>query len=208
VSWSAALHHLSDADPALAAVVQAVGPCGLVARAEGTHFEAVARAIVYQQLSGRAAGTIHRRFHALYGERAPTPAELLATADATLRGAGLSRQKIAYLRDLATQVATGTVPLDTVEALDDERLIAVLTRVKGVGRWTAEMFLMFRLGRPDVLPTLDLGIQRAVQLLYGLDALATPAEVAQVGAPWAPWRSVASWYLWRWLDGDGGGAMP
>ena len=199
-----ALAHLRRADPALGRVIARVGPCRLEARAEGTHFEAVARAIVFQQLSGRAAGTIHGRFHALYGGRAPEPAELLATPDDALRAAGLSRQKVGYLRDLAARVDAGDVPLADIEALGDDDVIAALTRVKGVGRWTAQMFLMFRLGRPDVLPELDLGIQRAIELAYGLGRLATPAEVLAIGAPWAPWRTVASWYLWRSLENGAG----
>ena len=164
----------------------------------------MARAIVYQQLSGKAAGTIHGRFHALYGGRAPEPAELLATGDDALRAAGLSRQKVGYLRDLAARVAAGEVPLDRVERLGDDEIVAALTRVKGVGRWTAQMFLMFRLGRPDVLPDLDLGVQKAIQRAYGLAAAPTPADVLRIGAPWAPHRTVASWYLWRLLDDAGG----
>ncbi|MDF1503000.1 hypothetical protein [Roseisolibacter sp. H3M3-2] len=205
--YEEAVSHLRAADPVMRAVVDAVGPCAFAPRAEGTHFGAVCRSIVYQQLSGKAAGTIHRRFHALYGDRAPEPRELLDTSDARLREAGLSRQKIGYLRDLAARVAARDVPLDDVDALDDDAAIAALTRVKGVGRWTAQIFLMFRLGRPDLLPELDLGIQRGVQLAYGLPALATPREVAALGAPWAPWRTVASWYLWRLVDGENGGQL-
>jgi DNA-3-methyladenine glycosylase II len=201
-----AVAHLKRADPTLAAVIARVGPCRFEPRAEGTHFEAVARAIVYQQLSGKAAGTIHGRFHALYGGRAPEPDELLATPDDALRGAGLSRQKVGYLRDLAGRVAAGDVPLDRVERLGDDEVIAALTRVKGVGRWTAQMFLMFRLGRPDVLPDLDLGVQKAIQLAYRRRAMPKPADVLRVGRPWAPYRTVASWYLWRSLD-DGGGQL-
>jgi DNA-3-methyladenine glycosylase II len=199
-----AVAHLKRADPRLAQVIARVGPCRFEPRAEGTHFGAVARAIVYQQLSGKAAGTIHGRFHALYGGRAPEPAELLATADEPLRAAGLSRQKVAYLRDLAARVAAGDVPLDRVEALGDDEVVAALTRVKGVGRWTAQMFLMFRLGRPDVLPDLDLGVQKAIQLAYGRRAMPKPADVLRIGAPWAPYRTVAAWYLWRSLDNGGG----
>jgi DNA-3-methyladenine glycosylase II len=204
VPYDDAIAHLRAADPVLRGVIAAVGPCAFAPRAEGTHFEAVARAIVYQQLSGRAAGTIHGRFHGIYGGHAPRPAELLATTDDALRAAGLSRQKIGYLRDLAARVESGDVPLDAVDALDDEALVAALSRVKGVGRWTAQMFLMFRLGRPDVLPELDLGIQRAIELAYGLGRLATPTEVLAIGAPWAPWRTVASWYLWRSLENGAG----
>lgn len=196
--------YLKRADPRLAAVIAHVGACRFAPRAEGTHFEAVARAIVYQQLSGKAAGTIHGRFHGLYGGRAPDPAELLGTTDEALRGVGLSRQKVGYLRDLASRVAAGDVPLDAIEALDDAGVVDALTRVKGVGRWTAQIFLMFRLGRPDVLPELDLGIQKGVQLAYGRGSLPKPAEVARFGERWAPWRTVAAWYLWRSLDNDGG----
>ena len=199
-----ALAHLRRADPHLARVIARVGPCRLEARAEGTHFEAVARSIVFQQLSGKAAGTIHGRFHALYGGRAPEPAELLATDDARLRGAGLSRQKIGYLRDLAARVDAGDVPLAAIEALGDDAVIAALTRVKGVGRWTAQMFLIFRLGRPDVLPDLDLGVQKGLMLAHGLPAMPRPADVLRLGAPWAPYRSIAAWYLWRSLDNGGG----
>ena len=194
-----AVAHLKRADPTLAAVIARVGPCRFEARAEGTHFEAVARSIVYQQLSGKAAGTIHGRFHALYGGRAPD-----AATDDQLRAAGLSRQKVGYLRDLAARVDAGDLPLADIETLGDEAVVAALTRVKGVGRWTAQMFLMFRLGRPDVLPDLDLGVQKAVQLAYGLPAMPKPADVLRVGAPWAPHRTVAAWYLWRSLDNGGG----
>ncbi len=199
-----AVTHLERADPRLAAVIDAVGPCRFTIRADGTHFEAVARAIVYQQLSGAAAGTIHRRFHALYGDRAPEPHELSATPDDELRAAGLSRQKIGYLRDLADRAHTGDLPLARLDAFGDDEVIAALTRVKGVGRWTAQMFLMFRLGRPDVLPELDLGIQNAIWRAYDLRERPTPKDVLRIGAPWAPYRTIASWYLWRSLDnGDG-----
>ncbi|AHG87686.1 HhH-GPD family protein [Gemmatirosa kalamazoonensis] len=201
-----AITHLKRADPKLAAVIERVGPCRFAVRAEGTHFEAVARAIVFQQLSGKAAGTIHKRFHGLFGDRCPEPGELLLAPDEDLRGVGLSRQKIGYLRDLADRVASGDVPLDDIDSLGDEEVVAALTRVKGVGRWTAQMFLMFRLGRPDVLPELDLGVQKGIQLAYNKRALPTPKDVLRIGAPWAPWRSVASWYLWRSLEnGDGQG---
>lgn len=205
-----AIAHLEAADPAIAAVIRAVGPCTLTIASGGSHFEAVARSIVFQQLSGRAASTIHGRFRALYRvdlPDGPTPAAVLATDEATLRAVGLSRQKIASVRDLAERVHAGDVPLEGIDALDDEAVVAALSRVRGVGRWTAQMFLIFRLGRPDVLPTLDLGIQRAVQLLHGLPSLAAPLDVAHAAAPWAPWRSVATWYLWRWLDGEAGGTL-
>ena len=199
-----AVAHLKRVDPRMAAVVRAVGPCRFAPRVEGTHFEALARAIVYQQLSGKAAGTIHGRFHALYGGRAPEPAELLATPDESLRAAGLSRQKIGYLRDLAARVAANDVPLDAVHAMTDDEIVAALTRVKGIGRWTAQVFLMFRLGRPDVVPELDLGVQKGIQRAYALPKLPSPRDVQRIAQPWAPWRTVASWYLWRLLDENGG----
>lgn len=203
-SHSAALRHLKGADPALARVIERVGACLFQARADGTHLGAVARAIVFQQLSGKAAATIHGRFEALYGGRSPTAAELLATPDETLRGVGLSRQKTAYLKDLAAKVVAGELPIEELHDLEDEAVLDALVRVKGIGRWTAQIFLMFRLGRPDVLPELDLGVQKGLQLAYGLDTLPKPREVARIAERWAPYRTVAAWYLWRLLDnGDG-----
>ncbi len=173
-------------------------------RTEGTHFQALTRSIVFQQLSGKAAGTILNRFNALYPKNAPTPQAVLATSDETLRAVGLSRQKIAYMRDLASKVVSGELPLDQIESMSDEDLIAHLVQVKGIGRWTAQMFLMFRLGRPDVLPELDLGIQNAIKRAYRKRKRPTPKDVKKIGAKWTPHASVASWYLWRSLDnGDG-----
>ena len=204
MSLTRAVGHLKRADPTLACLIRRVGACTFEARRDGTHFDAVLRAIVYQQLSGKAAGTILKRVHAIYGDRSPTPGELLATPEDALRAAGLSRQKQSYARDLAAKVVDGTVPVGALDALSDEEIIAALTSVKGVGRWTAQMFLMFRLGRLDVLPDLDLGVQKGIQLAYGLERLPRPREVLEIGAPWAPYRSVAAWYLWRSDDnGDG-----
>jgi DNA-3-methyladenine glycosylase II len=195
-----AVAHLKRSDPALACVIARVGRCRFVPRAEGTHFDALVRAIVYQQLSGKAAATIHGRLHGLYGARAPRPAELLDTPDEDLRGVGLSRQKLGYLKDLAEHVDSGALPLDAVDELDDDEIMRSLVAVKGVGRWTAQMFLMFRLGRPDVFPELDLGIQKAVQRMQGLEALPAPKRTAEVGEAWRPYRTIASWYLWRSLE--------
>lgn len=197
-----AINHLKKVDPVMAEVIAAVGKCDLVPRADGTHFDAVMRAIIFQQLSGHAAGTIHRRFKDLFGGKDPTPKELLRTSDEKLRGVGLSGQKTRYLKDLATRVASGEFPIDTLDALPDDGIIEALTAVKGVGRWTAQMFLMFRLGRPDVLPDLDLGIQKGVKRAYGLRKHPAPKRVAKIGAKWAPYRTIASWYLWRLLDTD------
>lgn len=186
-------------DPILARVIADVGPCRFAARSEGSHFDHILRAIVYQQLSGRAAATIHGRVVALF-EGAPSAAGLLTATDEQLRSAGLSRQKIGYLRDLAQRVATGDLPVDRLHELADDDVIAALTRVKGIGRWTAHMFLMFRLGRPDVLPDLDLGIRKAIQLAYRLRRMPNSDRVLAIGAGWAPHRTIASWYLWRSLE--------
>jgi DNA-3-methyladenine glycosylase II len=205
MSLRKAVLHLKRVDPKLAAVIQAVGPCRFVARAEGTHFEALTRSIVFQQLSGKAANTIYTRFATLFDGGVPAPRHLLALSDDTLRSVGLSRQKLSYLRDLADRAHRGALEVDTLHELADDDIIAALTSVKGIGRWTAQMFLMFRLGRLDVLPDLDLGIQKGMQRAYRMRALPTPKRVLQVGAKWAPYRSVAAWYLWRSLDGDAAG---
>lgn len=198
------LNHLKRVDPVLARVIESVGPCKIQQRTEGTHFEALTRSIVYQQLSGKAAATILSRVHALYPDGRPTPEAVLATNDEQLRGAGLSRQKIGYVRDLSSKVVTGALPLDALEGMNDDELISHLVQVKGIGRWTAQMFLMFRLGRPDVLPELDLGIQNAIKRAYRKRTRPTPKQVTRIGAKWSPHSTVACWYLWRSLDnGDG-----
>jgi DNA-3-methyladenine glycosylase II len=173
-------------------------------RTEGTHFEALVRSIVYQQLSGKAAGTILRRFNELYPGNRPTPELVMKTSDEELRSAGLSRQKISYLRDLSSKVLSDELPLHEVESMSDDDLIAHLVQVKGIGRWTAQMFLMFRLGRRDVLPELDLGIQNAIRRAYRKRKRPAPKDVKKIGAKWSPHASVACWYLWRSLEnGDG-----
>lgn len=200
----ASIRHLKRIDPILAKVIEEVGPFRMHLRTEGTHFQALTRSIVFQQLSGKAAGTIFSRFNALYPDKSPTPEAVLATPDETLRGVGLSRQKITYLKDLASKVLSGELPLEDVEQMADDDLIAHLVQVKGIGRWTAQMFLMFRLGRRDILPELDLGIQNAIQRAYRKRKRPTPKDVKKIGAKWSPHASVACWYLWRSLDnGDG-----
>jgi DNA-3-methyladenine glycosylase II len=200
----AALAHLRRADPVLAGVIARVGPYRLEVRRTGTHYDALVRSIVFQQLSGKAASTIHRRFLELYPGRRARAELVLASSEERLRGAGLSRQKIGYLRDLSARVADGSLPLAHLGRLSDDAIIEHLVQVKGIGRWTVQMFLMFRLGRPDVLPELDLGVQNAIQRAYGLDRRPSPKDVLRIGAPWRPWASVASWYLWRSLEnGDG-----
>jgi len=181
-----ALLHLRRADPVLGAIIDRVGPCRLEARRTGTHYDALVRSIVFQQLSGKAAGTIHDRFRALYPRNRPRPELVLATDDAALRGAGLSRQKIGYLRDLSARVVERTLPLAHLGRLPDDAIIEHLVQVKGIGRWTVQMFLMFRLGRPDVLPELDLGVQNAVQRAHGLRQRPTPEDVLRIGEPWRP----------------------
>jgi len=202
--YRTAVRTLKRVDPVLAKVIEAVGPCRLEVRTEGTHFYALTRSIVYQQLSGKAAATIFGRFNALSTSGALTPAEVLALKDEPLRAAGLSRQKIGYLRDLADKVHTGALPLDTVETMNDDEIIKHLVQVKGIGRWTAQMFLMFRLGRQDVLPELDLGIQNAVKRAYRLRKRPVPERVRRIGSKWSPHSTVACWYLWRSLDNGGG----
>jgi DNA-3-methyladenine glycosylase II len=198
-----AIAHLQNVDPKLAAVIHQAGRCNFKPRAEGTHFGALARSIVYQQLSGKAASTIHGRFVGLFENELPEPHALLKLSDETLRGVGLSRQKTGYLRDLATRAHSGDLPVESLHELSDEEVLETLVQVKGIGRWTAQIFLMFRLGRPDILPELDLGIQKAIQKAYRLRQRPTPKRVLQISAKWAPHRSVAAWYLWHWLDEKG-----
>ena len=199
-----AIAHLRRADPVLATLIARVGPCRMEVRRSGTHYDALVRSIVYQQLSGKAAGTILRRFCELYPGKRPRAELVLATDEALMRGAGLSRQKLGYLRDLSARVANRSLPLAHLGRLPDDAIIDHLVQVKGIGRWTVQMFLMFRLGRPDVLPELDLGVQNAIQRAYGLKTRPTPKDVVRIGEPWRPYASVASWYLWRSLEnGDG-----
>ena len=201
-----AVRHLERTDPVMAGVIASVGRCRFAPRTDGTHFDSLVRAIIYQQLSGKAAATIHGRVVALYGTggdggRPPTARDRLDTADDRLRAAGLSRQKISYLRDLAARVDSGALPLDAVEMLEDDAIIDALVHVKGIGRWTAHMFLIFRLGRPNVLPELDLGIRKAIKIAYRKRKMPTPEQVRAMGRKWDPYCTVASWYLWRYLDG-------
>ncbi len=203
-NYRSSVTYLKRCDPVLAQVIEAVGPCRITLRTDGTHFQALTRSIVFQQLSGKAAGTILGRFNDLFPDRLATPALVLAASDDTLRGVGLSRQKLAYMRDLSQKVLAGDLPLADVDSMSDDDLIAHLVQVKGIGRWTAQMFLMFRLGRRDVLPELDLGIQNAVKRAYRMRKRPTPRQLRKIGARWSPHASVASWYLWRSLEnGDG-----
>jgi DNA-3-methyladenine glycosylase II len=187
-------------DPVLAALIRRQGPCGLAAAQRADHFSALVRAITFQQLSTKAATTIYDRMVALMPDRAPTLDGFAGVSDEQLRAAGMSRQKTAYLRDLCAKITAGAVDLDALESLDDEAIIASLVQVKGIGRWSAEMFLIFRLLRPDVLPVDDLGIVTAVQRAYGLRKRPSADRLRKIGDAWRPYRSIASWYLWRSLD--------
>jgi DNA-3-methyladenine glycosylase II len=187
-------------DPVLASAIRHIGPCGMADRQRKDHLSALVGAIVSQQLSTKAAATIFARFVALFPEGQPLAAAAInEQSDTALRGVGLSGQKVSYLRDLSARIADGRLRLDELETLPDEEVIERLTAVKGFGRWTAEMFLMFRLHRPDVLPAGDLGIVNAIQRLYKLRKRPNAVRVLKMGEVWKPYRSVASWYLWQSL---------
>jgi DNA-3-methyladenine glycosylase II len=195
-------------DPVLAALIREYGPCGLAAAQRSDHFSALVRAIVFQQLSTKAASTIYSRMVALLPNADLTAEALAGLTVEQLRSAGISRQKGGYLRDLCAKVVAGVVPLDDLDRMDDEQVIEALTKIKGIGRWSAEMFLMFRLHRPDVLPVGDLGILNAVRKVYRLRQKPTPARLLRLGEAWRPYRSVASWYLWRSLGSAPGQPLP
>ena len=188
-------------DPVLAALIRKHGVCGLASAQRADHFSALVRAITGQQLSTKAASTIYARLAALM-PGGVTPAALSALTNDQLRGVGMSRQKITYFRDLCDKALSGVVPLDALDTMTDEEVIAALTEVKGIGRWSAEMFLMFRLHRPDVLPVDDLGIVNAVKNVYRLRKRPNADRIRKIGEAWRPYRSVASWYLWRSLDNE------
>lgn len=197
----AAVRHLKAADPVMARVIARVGPCRLVAPQRPKVFEDLVQAIIYQQLNGKAAGSIFRKFKGLYpGKRFPTARNILGTSDGALRGAGVSPQKLGYLRDLSAKVEDETLELRRLRSMEDEAVVEHLTQVKGVGRWTAEMVLMFTLGRPDVLPVDDYGFKRAVQIAYKMRQPPKPERLAKLAEPWRPYRSVGTWYMWQSLD--------
>lgn len=196
--------HLRAADPVLGAIVAAMGELddGRDGRPDD-HYGALVRAIVGQQLSTKAARTIYGRLTERYGGRTPAPAELLADDPEELRAAaGLSRAKASYLRSLAEHVVSGELELERLDEMPEDEVIAELVAVKGLGRWTADMFLMFHLERPDVLPVGDLGIRRAIERAYGLPGLPDPAEMERIAEPWRPHRTLACRYLWRSLDNE------
>ncbi|HTM02226.1 MAG TPA: DNA-3-methyladenine glycosylase [Vicinamibacterales bacterium] len=197
--YTKARRHLARRDPVLRDLIRAHGDCGLADAQHTDPFRALVSAMISQQLSTKAAATIKARLDALVG--APlTPTRLDAIGDDALRAVGLSRQKIAYIRDLCGRVSSGAVALHDFDRMTDDEVVEALISVKGIGRWTAEMFLMFRLHRPDVLPVGDLGIVKAVQKAYRLRTVPTPERLTKLGEPWRPYRSVACWYLWASLD--------
>ena len=197
-SAAAAYRHLREADPVLAALIDAHGPYR--PRPAMDHYESLLRTILFQQLNGTAAATIRDRWLALYGDRYPTPPELLATTDEAFRGAGVSRQKAGYMRDVAEHILAGALDLPALESLPDDEVVGQITAVKGLGEWSAHMFLMFQLGRPDVMPVGDFGVRNGMRVAYRLPTMPTPAEAREIGAKWAPYRSVGSWYMWRAAD--------
>jgi len=193
-----AVEYLMKADPVLAAIIEKVGPCQL--RCRQPTFETLARSITFQQLSGKAAGTIFERLRKAVGRRF-TAAAFLRLSEEELRACGLSRQKMASLKDLAQHVASRRIRFQQLRELDDEEITALLSQVRGVGVWTVQMFLMFALERPNVLPAGDLGIRNAIWKAYALDAPPKPLEILKLAERWHPHCTVACWYLWRSLDG-------
>lgn len=206
----AALAHLAAADRKLAALIERAGPFTLRLGHSGTPFTSLLESIIYQQLHGKAAASIHQRVRALYGDDDPAPELLLATPDDRLRGAGLSANKLAAIRDLAHKTLDGTVPSHrAIQRLSDEQIIARLTQVRGIGPWTVEMLLIFRLGRPDVFPVSDYGVRKGFALTFERRPASAPVTAADLPAAepmlrrarrWSPYRSVAAWYLWRACD--------
>ncbi|MFL6416535.1 MAG: DNA-3-methyladenine glycosylase family protein [Bryobacteraceae bacterium] len=195
-----ALLHLKTADPILAEIIAKVGPYRLMTRK--ATFETLAKSITFQQLSGKAAGTIFARLKQAAGGRQLSPRRFLRLSEEELRACGLSRQKIASITDLAERSVRRDIQFSRLRELNDEEIIELLCRVRGVGVWTVQMFLMFALERPNIMPLSDLGIRNAVQKAYKLAAAPKPADLARIAEKWHPYRSVATWYLWRSLEGQ------
>jgi 3-methyladenine DNA glycosylase/8-oxoguanine DNA glycosylase len=203
IDYARARRHLMRADPVLGAIIKRRGACGLAERFAEPRLRALARALVSQQLSVKAAATIFSRFVALFPDGAfPEPARILEVPVERMRAVGLSRQKASYLHDLCARSLAGTLRLDRLDEMTDDEVMETLTAVKGIGRWTAEMILIFQLGRPDILPVDDVGVLRSIQTVYGLRRRPSAAQVLRLGEKWRPYRSVASWYLWANLDTD------
>ncbi|BBD62737.1 base excision DNA repair protein, HhH-GPD family (plasmid) [Nostoc sp. HK-01] len=201
MDYSTAIQTLKNSDPILANLIDIVGDYKLhQAQQTGDLLFSLSRAILYQQLSTKAAAAIHSRFLQLYSENVPTALDILNTPDEVLRGAGISRPKVLYLKDLAQKVVDGLPSLEELQTMDDEKIIEILTLIKGIGLWTVQMLLMFRLHRLDVLPVDDLGIRAAIRRLYALAELPKKKTVQEIGQMWKPYRTIACWYLWRSLE--------
>jgi DNA-3-methyladenine glycosylase II len=190
------IKYLSQSDLRLGEVIGTVGKYSIKLRKDP--FQSLVESIIYQQLAGSAASTIYGRFIKYYNNSPPLPEQILSTPDAVLKSSiGLSNKKIEYIKDLSARITDRTLDLVKLCEMTDEEIIAQLIQVKGIGRWTAEMFLIFCLGRLDVLPVTDLGIRKAMQKIYALPALPKPSEMLAISQPWRPYRSVATWYLWK-----------
>jgi len=187
--------HLMKADPVIRGIIKRVGDLELEAR--GEPYEALLRSVLYQQLAGGAAAAIERRFLALFGGRIPQPPELAAVSDEDLRAAGLSRQKASYLRSIGEHFASGQLSNLKLRRMNDEDVVEQVTQIKGVGRWTADMLLIFCLGRPDVLPVGDLGVLNSMMAAYRLQDPPKPDDMIRIAESWRPYRSAGTWYLWR-----------
>jgi DNA-3-methyladenine glycosylase II len=199
---AAALDHLARADKTLGRLIRKVGPCTLKPRTRRSPFETLVQSVAYQQLNGAAARTILERVKGLYpNRRFPTPEDLLGTPDERLRSAGLSRAKVAGIKDIAAKRLEGIVPDSrAIRQMSDAEIIERLTVVRGVGPWTVEMLLIFTLGRPDVLPATDYGVRKGFALTYGWKDLPKPGELTDYGERWRPYRTTAAWYFWRALE--------
>jgi DNA-3-methyladenine glycosylase II len=198
--WSEAEAHLCRVDPILSEIIQRIGPCTLSRRTD--HFRALCQSIISQQISVAAARTVGERFRALFPGKRPTPQAVLAATDEELRAAGISRQKAGYLRSLAEHFAGGGVPVRRLHRMTDEEVVQMLIPVKGIGRWTAEMFLIFVLNRTDLLPVDDLGLCTRAMRVYGLKKYPDAKAMMKLAEKWRPYRSIATWYLWRSADGE------
>jgi DNA-3-methyladenine glycosylase II len=202
-AWAAGIKHLRRVEPLWAPIIELVGPCVLVPRRE--YFVMLARAIFSQQISSKVAQVLFKRFQAKFPRGVPRPATVLELSDGALASCGLSKQKQKYIRDLAARFASGEIPTRRFGKMSDEEIIASLLPIQGVGRWTAEIFLIFVLNRPDVWPVDDLGVRNGVQRLYGMKEIPGKAQLLELGERWRPWRTLAAWYLWRGADAVGKG---
>jgi len=200
INYSPSINFLKRSDPVLGQLIERIGPCQLdQVQQAGDLLASLSRAIIFQQLSTKAATSIYHRFLGLYPD-APTAADILQTPADTLRSAGISRPKIAYLRNLAEKTLEGLPSLEVLAAWDDEAIIQALTQIKGIGRWSVQMLLIFRLHRWDVLPVEDLGVRAGIRKIYGLEGLPDKKMVEKLGQKWQPYSTIASWYLWRSLE--------